>query len=66
MEKFSDDLLTTYKGYYLGKDKGKYQPIKHMKNKDVLILGSGGGVKSHKKGLESFVKKYKPFVIIKY
>ena len=62
-KKFSDDLLTTYKGYYLGKDKGKYQPIKHMKNKDVLILGSGGGVKSHKKGLESFVKKYKPFVI---
>ena len=39
-KKFSDDLLTTYKGYYLGKDKGKYQPIKHMKNKDVLILGS--------------------------
>lgn len=62
-KKFSNDLLNTYKGYYLGKEKGKYQPIKDIRNKDVLILGSGGGVKTHKIALESFIKKYKPFVI---
>ena len=29
----------------LGKGNGKYEPIKNIRNKDVLILGSGPGVK---------------------
>lgn len=62
-KKFSNDLINTYKQYFVGKGKGKYQPIKNMKNKDVLILGSGEGVKTHKIALESFIKKYKPFVV---
>lgn len=62
-KKFSNDLLNMYKGYYLGKEKGKYQPKKNMKNKNILILGSGSGVQNHKKALEAFIKKNKLFVI---
>ncbi|MDC1055575.1 hypothetical protein OAP93_04005, partial [Candidatus Pelagibacter ubique] len=62
-KKFSNDLIDTYKKYFVGKGKGKYNPIQNIKNKDVLILGSGPGVKVHKIALESFIKKYKPFVI---
>jgi len=62
-KKFSNDLINTYKQYFIGKGNGKYKPLKNIKNKDVLILGSGPGVKEHKLALESFIKKYKPFVI---
>lgn len=62
-KKFSNDLLNMYKGYYLGKEKGKYQPKKNMKSKNILILGSGSGVQNHKKALEAFIKKNKLFVI---
>ena len=62
-KKFSNDLINTYKQYFIGKGNGKYEPLKNIKKKDVLILGSGPGVKEHKIALESFIKKYKPFVI---
>ncbi len=62
-KKFSNDLIDTYKQYFIGKGSGKYEPFRNIKNKDVLILGSGPGVKEHKIALESFIKKYKPFVI---
>ncbi|MDA9085062.1 aldolase catalytic domain-containing protein [Candidatus Pelagibacter sp.] len=62
-KKFSNDLINTYKQYFVGKGSGKYEPTKNIKNKNVLILGSGPGVKAHKVALESFIKKYKPFVI---
>lgn len=62
-KKFSNDLINTYKQYFVGKGSGKYEPTKNIKNKNVLILGSGPGVKAHKVALENFIKKYKPFVI---
>ena len=62
-KEFSKDLIETYKKYFVGKGKGKYRPLNDIKNKEVLILGSGPGVKNHKKELEIFIKKYKPFVI---
>ena len=62
-KKFSNDLINTYKQYFVGKGKGIYQPIKNIKNKNVLILGSGAGVTVRKVAIENFVKKYKPFVI---
>lgn len=62
-KKFSKDLIDTYKQNYLGKSKGSYIPTKNLKNKDVLIIGSGPGVREHKLALENFIKKFKPFVI---
>jgi 4-hydroxy 2-oxovalerate aldolase len=62
-KKFSNDLLETYKQPYKEKSKGRYIPSKNIKNKDVLIIGTGPGPREHKSALEDFIKKYKPFVI---
>ena len=62
-KKFSKDLIDTYKQNYLGKSKGNYIPTKNLKNKDVISIGSGPGVRDHKLALENFIKKFKPFVI---
>ena len=62
-KEFSNDLIETYKKYFVGRGKGKYSPVKDIKNKEVLILGSGPGVKNYKKELEIFIKKNKLFVI---
>ena len=62
-KEFSNDIIETYKKYFVGKGKGKYNPTRDIQNKEVLILGSGPGIKKYKKELESFIKKNKPFVI---
>ena len=62
-KKFSKDLIKTYRQNYSGKSKGSFVPSRSLKNKNVLILGSGPGVKEHKLALENFIKKFKPFVI---
>lgn len=62
-KKFSEDILNTYKKYFVKKGKGKYEPKKNLFNKNVLILGSGPGIKVYKNALENFIKKFKPFVI---
>ncbi len=62
-KKFSNDLIQTYSQNFHGSNKGKYIPAKNLKNKDVLILGSGPGVRDHNLALEAFIKNFKPFVI---
>ena len=62
-KEFSNDIIETYKKYFIGKGKGNYNPAKDIRGKEVLILGSGPGIKNYKKELETFIKKYKPFVI---
>ncbi len=62
-KKFSDDLIQTYRQNFYGNSKGSYAPSKNIKNKDVLILGSGPGLKEHKLALEAFIRNSKPFVI---
>ena len=62
-KKCSKDLLKTYSQNFQGARKGSYIPLKSLKNKNVLIVGSGPGVKEHKRAIENFIKKFKPFVI---
>ena len=62
-KKFSDDLIQTYRQNFYGNSKGSYTPSKNIKNKDVLILGSGPGLKEHKLALEAFIRNFKPFVV---
>ncbi len=62
-KKFNKDLLNPNNKIYTGKVTGKWAPKKPIFKKDVLILGSGPGVKEHKKIIEKFVSKNKPYVI---
>ena len=62
-KKFSNDLIQTYRQNFYGNSKGTYIPSKNIRNKDVLILGSGPGLKEHKLALETFIKNFKPFVV---
>ena len=62
-KKFSDDLIQTYRQNFYGNSKGTYVPSKNIRNKDVLILGSGPGLKEHKLALEAFIRNFKPFVV---
>ncbi len=62
-KKFSKDLIDTYRQYYTGEGKGTFEPKKLIKNKEVLILGAGPGIKNHKVAIENFIKKHKPLVI---
>ncbi|MDC3122160.1 aldolase [Prochlorococcus sp. AH-716-J21] len=52
----TNDLMEARKLYF--KDpKGKWSPLKLLKGKDVLIVGTGNKAKIHKKGIETFIKK---------
>jgi 4-hydroxy 2-oxovalerate aldolase len=60
---FNLNTLNTARHFYNSLPKGTWQPKQLMQQRDVLILGSGQGVKAHRFALESFIIKQKPFVI---
>ena len=60
---FSSDQLESAKNFYHGKPTGSIVPSEIIKNREVLILGSGENFYTHVKALESFIKREKPLVI---
>jgi len=62
-QKFNKNLLDIDKRMYYGKCSGTWRPSEKIKNKEVLILGTGPGVENHKKSIENYISKKKPFVI---
>ena len=62
-KKFNKDLLNPNNKIYIGKCAGKWSPRKNIYKRDVLILGSGPGVKEHRKIIENYIIKNKPYVI---
>ena len=63
-KQFSKDLIATYKQNFTGSSNGTYIPEKNLKNKEVLIIGSGPGIKKNKKNVKKYIKINKPFVIV--
>ena len=55
-KKFSSDNMESAKNFLKGELKGSWSPKKIFKNKDVLILGGGDGIKKHKTAIEAFIK----------
>lgn len=49
--------------FYSGEANGTWEPSELVKDKTVLILGSGPNALKYKNALESYIKKYNPIVI---
>ena len=62
-KKYNKDLLNPNNKIYIGKTSGKWFPKKNIYKKEVLILGSGPGIKDYKKAIENYIIKNKPYVI---
>tara|TARA_Y100000389_G_scaffold205079_1_gene262800 strand:- start:14363 stop:15973 length:1611 start_codon:yes stop_codon:yes gene_type:complete len=62
-KKFSIDTLESARHFYSGKSHGTWEPYTVLKDKKVLILGSGPGVKKYRTAIESFIEKTQPYVI---
>lgn len=62
-KKFSLSNLETARKFFSGKPKGDWQPEKLLKNKSILVLGSGPGINKYKYAIETYIKNNSPFVI---
>lgn len=62
-KKFSLSNLELARNFYSDEIKGDWKPENILKNKSVLILGSGPGIKKHKSIIENFIENTKPYVI---
>lgn len=62
-KKFSLDTLEAARHFYSGEPRGTWQPASLLKDKTVLILGTGPGVKKYQDAIESFIEQTQPYVI---
>jgi 4-hydroxy 2-oxovalerate aldolase len=61
--KFSLNALDSARHFYSGEPRGSWSPAELFKGRDVLILGTGPGVATHKKAIEAYIQRKKPFVL---
>ncbi len=62
-KKFSPDILSAARHFYVGEPRGGWHPASLIDGREVLILGAGASVLKHKKAIESYINKNKPFVM---
>jgi 4-hydroxy 2-oxovalerate aldolase len=62
-KKFNINTLQSARNFYSGKPKGKWEPRDSLKDKAVLILGSGPGIKKYRFQIEQYIEQTKPYVI---
>jgi len=62
-KKFNLNNLESARNFYTESPQGNWQPIKLLKDKPVLILGSGPGVKKYQNAIETYIESIKPYVI---
>mgnify|MGYP000356016930 CR=1 FL=1 len=62
-KKFSLNTLESARHFYSGEPRGSWDPSEVMQGKDVLIIGTGPGVKAHRTAIESYIQTHKPYVI---
>jgi 4-hydroxy 2-oxovalerate aldolase len=61
--KFSVSTLGAARSFYRGEGKGDWNPANSLAGREVLILGSGPGVREHYSALETFIRKRCPVVV---
>ncbi len=62
-KKFNKEILEMISQSYSKKTKGSWEPKNIIKNREVLILGSGPSIKIHSNAIQKFILSRKPFVI---
>jgi len=62
-DRYSKANLEQAGNFYGDAPQGSWQPAELIKGREVLILGSGPGCKTHKDALEQFIQGRKPVVI---
>ena len=62
-KKFNINKLEAARQFYSSEPKGNWEPSALLKGKEVLILGSGPGIKKYQVAIEDFIKESKPYVI---
>ena len=63
-KKFSKELISIGQNYYKKKIKGDWEPVKILKNKNVLIIGPGSSTEKYKTKIIKFIKKNKPITFV--
>lgn len=62
-KKFSLNTLESARDFYSGEPRGFWNPAETIQGRDVLIIGTGPGVKAHRAAIESYIQAQKPYVI---
>ena len=60
---FDSEILNTAKNIFQIPPKGTWDPKNMFSNRNVLLIGVGSSLYDHKKGIENFINKFKPYVI---
>ena len=61
--KFSASTLGSARSFYQGAVKGEWNPSLIFADREVLLLGSGPGVRDHSSAIETFIRKRRPIVM---
>lgn len=62
-KKFSANNLDVARSFYCGDPHGEWSPRECFSGRDVLILGTGPGVSTHRWALERYIREHKPLVL---
>lgn len=62
-KKFSFSTLESARHFYKGDPHGTWRPSDLVTGRDVLVLGTGPGVATHRAAIEAYVRSVRPFVI---
>ncbi len=62
-KKFSLNTLDAARHFYRGEPAGSWDPQSMMKDREVLLLGSGPGVANHRGAIESYIRRKNPLVM---
>jgi 4-hydroxy 2-oxovalerate aldolase len=62
-KKFSYNSLKNANSFFIGEPRGGWSPKKYLNNRNVLILGTGPGIKNYKEAIEHFIENENIIVI---
>lgn len=60
---FSTNTLDAARHFFQGEARGQWQPAQVMAGRELLLLGSGDGVREHRDGLEEYIRARRPVVL---